>query len=55
MSFEETAEGYVDCPCPYCCEDRADFLVWQDDDTVRCSSCGLTYRPAGHGDGRAYI
>ena len=31
--------------CPGCSESRADMLVWQDDELVRCSSCGMEYRP----------
>jgi len=35
--------------CPYCCESRVDYLVWQEDDeTVLCLSCGKTYRPGEH-------
>lgn len=33
--------------CPKCGEADADRLVWQDDEFVRCSSCGTTYTP-GH-------
>ena len=33
--------------CPQCGEKRSDRLVWRDDDTVRCASCGTTYQP-GH-------
>ena len=33
-------------PCPDCGEADSDRLVWQDDDeTVCCSTCGVTYRP----------
>lgn len=37
----------VSDPCPQCCESRADYLAWQDDETVLCLSCGTTYRPGG--------
>ena len=36
----------VEFPCPGCGEADSDRLVWQDDDeTVCCSTCGVTYRP----------
>ena len=31
--------------CPGCRESRADQLVWQDDERVRCTSCGMEYFP----------
>ena len=31
--------------CPGCGERRADRLVWQDDDSVLCTTCGKTYQP----------
>jgi hypothetical protein len=31
--------------CPGCNERRQDLLVWQDDDTVRCGTCGMNYVP----------
>lgn len=31
--------------CPRCGERRQDELAWQDDETVRCVSCGNVYRP----------
>jgi len=31
--------------CPSCGEQRIDWLVWTDDETVRCASCGGEYRP----------
>jgi predicted RNA-binding Zn-ribbon protein involved in translation (DUF1610 family) len=31
--------------CPGCGEDRLDWLVWQDDEQVRCSTCGTVYEP----------
>ena len=34
--------------CPKCGERDADRLVWQDDDTVRCQTCGTLYRPLDH-------
>lgn len=30
--------------CPDCGERRIDALEWQDDDSVRCDSCGRVYR-----------
>jgi hypothetical protein len=42
-------DGRVDeCfACPACGEDEADSLVWQDDEAVRCSTCGAEYFPGG--------
>jgi rubredoxin len=31
--------------CPKCGENRIDYLVWIDDDKVRCSICGTEYEP----------
>jgi len=31
--------------CPGCRERRVDTLVWQDDGTVKCSTCGKQYAP----------
>jgi lysyl-tRNA synthetase class I len=31
--------------CPKCGEDDIDHLVWQDDEKVRCTSCGTVYDP----------
>lgn len=31
--------------CPNCGEADADRLVWQDDEFVRCDTCGLVYSP----------
>ena len=31
--------------CPRCSERRIEFLVWIDDDNVRCTSCGTIYDP----------
>lgn len=33
-------------PCPECGEACADRLIWQDDDYVRCDSCGTIYSPS---------
>lgn len=33
--------------CPHCGEDDIDHLVWQDDEKVRCTSCGTVYDPNG--------
>lgn len=35
----------VDCKCPRCEEREVDRLIWQDDEAVRCESCGLVYKP----------
>jgi len=32
-------------PCPDCGESNADRLVWQDDEFVRCDTCGTVYSP----------
>ena len=31
--------------CPSCGERLIDHLVWIDDETVRCTTCGSDYRP----------
>lgn len=31
--------------CPQCGERRIDFLVWIDDEQVKCETCGQTYEP----------
>ena len=31
--------------CPKCRERNADKLVWQDNGKVKCSTCGMRYRP----------
>jgi hypothetical protein len=31
--------------CPSSQERDADKLVWQDDEQVRCTTCGTVYRP----------
>ena len=33
------------CACPGCGERQVDRLVWQEDDVVRCASCGTTFEP----------
>jgi hypothetical protein len=30
--------------CPSCGERHADRLVWQEDDSIICQSCGCRYR-----------
>lgn len=35
----------VQFPCPNCAENDADRLEWQDDEFVRCSTCGTIYSP----------
>jgi hypothetical protein len=43
-----TEPNRVQFPCPRCGEADSDRLVWQsDDETVCCSTCGVTYRPGG--------
>jgi len=34
------------CECPQCQEWSMDLLVWIDDDTVECATCGTRYQPA---------
>lgn len=31
--------------CPQCGEADADRLVWQDDEFIRCETCGTVYNP----------
>lgn len=31
--------------CPCCGERREDYLEWQEDDTVKCATCGTVYDP----------
>ena len=33
--------------CPRCGERDADRLVWQDEELVRCESCGRSCEPGG--------
>lgn len=40
---EECVTENSKCPC--CGERRMDWLVWQDDDTVKCATCGTVYDP----------
>ena len=41
-----TEQNRVQFPCPRCGEADSDRLVWlSDDETVCCSTCGVTYRP----------
>ena len=35
----------ADSACPHCGERIADRLVWDDDETVHCTTCQLSYRP----------
>jgi hypothetical protein len=43
---DQIEDNAVCCPCPNCCEADPDKLVWLDDDeTVRCDSCGHEYKP----------
>lgn len=38
-------QNRVAFPCVNCCESDADRLEWQDDEFVRCNSCGTIYAP----------
>ena len=49
MADDDLESELVSDPCPHCCESRVDCLVWQDDRTVLCTSCGRTYRPGEPG------
>ena len=31
--------------CPECGERRVDWLIWLNDQTVQCQTCGSEYRP----------
>lgn len=37
--------NHVAFPCENCGEADADRLVWQDDEFVRCETCGTIYSP----------
>ena len=39
------AANEVAFPCPDCGESDADRLIWQDDEFVRCDSCGTIFSP----------
>ena len=39
---DEVAEG---SECPRCGERSQDNLAWQDDETVKCTTCGKQYAP----------
>jgi hypothetical protein len=45
MTDDELEPDLVCEPCPSCCESRADYLEWRDDEIVLCLSCGNKYRP----------
>lgn len=32
--------------CPHCEEMRMDYLAWQNDEEIKCTSCGHVYCPA---------
>ena len=34
-----------ECACPCCSEDRVDYLWWNGDVYVECSTCGAHYDP----------
>jgi uncharacterized Zn finger protein len=36
---------HVGPECPHCGEDDVDKLVWQDDVTVKCETCGTLFQP----------
>lgn len=38
-------ENAVTFPCPDCGECHVDRLIWQDDEFVRCETCGTIYSP----------
>lgn len=38
-------EELVSPGCPKCCESRIDYLVWVDEESVKCTSCGFVYKP----------
>ncbi len=43
---DQIEDDAVCSPCPNCCEADPDKLVWLDDEeTVRCASCGHEYKP----------
>ncbi len=33
--------------CPRCGEDDIDWLIWIDDERIRCVHCGTIYHPHG--------
>lgn len=33
----------ADAQCPNCHEVRMDYLVWNDEDEIACTTCGETY------------
>jgi rubredoxin len=50
QSDSESDEAEADlCPvaygCPKCGERRHDFLVWDEDEGLRCQTCGHVYDP----------
>ena len=46
MTNERTSDVPPGCECPACGEKDADRLVWLEDyETVRCATCGETYKP----------
>ena len=44
-NLEEEALVPEHSACPRCGERRMDWLVWQDDERVKCSTCGEVYAP----------
>jgi len=38
-----------ECGCPDCGETHTDALIWQDDETIRCATCGTRYE-LNHGN-----
>lgn len=32
--------------CPSCGERDEDHLIWEDDEDVRCATCGVIYNPS---------
>ena len=39
------ADEHVDKKCPNCPNDLTDWLLWIDNEYVRCLSCGTVYKP----------
>lgn len=44
-SFAEEIRVDVNARCPNCQEDDPDRLIWLDDETVDCGTCGHNYMP----------
>ena len=45
-SYRPTQDAVsVTAGCPCCKERRVEWLVWLDDESVRCETCGKRYVP----------